>query len=139
MKFPEWLEVYGPQDYRKECPLEGIEQITFFARLRAQYPDSYGLIALHPKNEGKRKGKQFRQLDRDKLLGLAPGAADIVIPARVSFVCEMKRRDHTLCGWQPKQLDYLLAAYEAGAFVCVALGCDAAWEAFEEWRKISER
>lgn len=137
MKFPKWIRVGGDQDFRGECPLEALEQITFFSRLRAQYPDSYGLIALHPKNEGKRKGKQFRQLERDKILGLAPGAADIVIPGSTTFVCEMKRRDHTLCAWQPKQLEYLAQCREAGAFVCVALGCDAAWELFNEWLSMS--
>jgi hypothetical protein len=30
-------------------------------------------------------------------------------------------------------VEYLCAAHKAGAFVCVAFGCDAAWEAFGEW------
>lgn len=133
MKFPAWLKVYGDIGYRGECPLEGAEQITFFNKLRATYPDSWGRIALHPKNEEKRKGKQFQQLSRDKSMGLSPGASDIIIP--LGFACEMKRLDHTQSKWQPGQLDYLQAVHDAGGFACVALGWEAAWEAFEAWRQ----
>lgn len=133
MKFPEWLSVFGDTNYRGDCPQESAEQVTFFARLRREYPDSLGLIALHPKNEGARSGKAFGVLSMDKALGMAPGAADIIIPASVAFVCEMKRRDHTKSSWQPKQIDYLLASDRQGAFVCVALGVDGAWEALQKW------
>jgi len=133
MKFPPWLKTYGPLDFRGDCPQECAEQVTFFARLRREYPDSLGLIALHPKNEGKRSGANFNALSMDKALGMAPGAADIIIPGACAFVCEMKRRDHTKSSWQPKQLDYLDAARKGGAFVCVALGVDGAWEALQAW------
>ena len=36
--------------------------------------------------------------------------------------------------WQDGQREYLEAAAACGAFVCVALGAVAAWEAFEVWR-----
>ena len=65
--------------------------------------------------------------------GMTKGAADIIIPARVAFVCELKRQDHTLSRWQSGQQEYLEAAQAAGAFACVALGAAAAWQAFEEW------
>lgn len=133
MKFPPWLRVFGDQKYRGDCPLEELEQITFFNWLRREYPDSYGRIALHPKNEQKRRGRQFRALEKDKLLGMAPGAADIIIPGAPAFVCEVKRRDHTKSAWQPDQLPYLEASQVAGAFVCVALGSDAARAAFLDW------
>ena len=133
MKFPPWLKVYGDTDFRGDCPKESAEQVTFFSRLRREYPDTWGRLALHPKNEEKRSGKQFMQLDRDKAMGLSPGASDIVIP--LGFVCEMKRRDHTKSSWQKEQIPYLEAAHNEGAFVCVALGWEAAWEAFEEWLK----
>lgn len=133
MLFPEWLSVYGDPDFRGKCPLEEAEQITFFNKLRREYPESYGLLALHPKNESKRKGAQFRQLDRDKSLGMSIGASDIILPGNPAFVVEMKRKDHTQCRWQPKQLEYLEAAHSAGCFVGVALGWEAAWEAFNEW------
>jgi hypothetical protein len=136
MKIPPWLPAYGDLTYRGECPLESAEQATFFNVLRSKYT-LLGKIALHPKNEGKRVGGQFRQLAKDKALGLAVGAADIVIPGSPTFVCEMKRRDHTLCSWQPGQLDYLAGAKSCGAFVCVAFGYQGALDAVEQW--LSER
>lgn len=133
MKFPPFLKVYGSTDFRGKCPKESIEQATFFNRLRREYPDSYGLLALHPKNEAKRQGRDFQRLSKDKALGLAVGASDIILPGAPAFVCELKRRDHTQSKWQEGQLAYLEAASEAGCFVCVALGCDGAWEGFGEW------
>lgn len=130
MKTPDWLPCYGDITYRGKCPHEAVEQITFFARLRREYPTSYGLLALHPRNEGKR---HHAQTMRQKSEGMTPGAADIVIPASIPFVCELKRRDHTKSTWQPGQQEYLQAAHEQGAFVCVAFGCDAAWQAFNDW------
>jgi hypothetical protein len=131
MKMPEWLKCYGAMDFRGDCPPESAEQITFFAELRRRYPDTYGKLALHPKNEEKRKGKQFNRLAMDKALGMTPGASDIIIP--LGFACEMKRQDHTKSKWQPGQLEYLKAVHDAGGFACVALGWKGAWEAFEVW------
>jgi hypothetical protein len=127
MKFPSWLKVYGDTSYRGECPSETLEAITFFAQLRREYPDTYGLIATHIRNEGKRS---WEQVARQKAEGMTKGAPDIIIPTRRAFVCEMKRRDHTKSKWQPMQLEYLKSAHDAGAFVCVALGYDAAYSAF---------
>lgn len=62
---------------------------------------------------------------------MTPGAADIIIPC--GFVCELKRRDHTKSKWQPGQLEYLEAAQDAGCFVAVALGWEAALEAVDAW------
>ena len=129
MKFPTWLKVYGDADYRGECPSETLEAITFFAQLRREYPDTYGLIATHIRNEGKRS---WEQVARQKAEGMTKGAPDIIIPTRRAFVCEMKRRDHTKSKWQPMQLEYLKTAHDAGAFVCVALGYDAAYSAFKD-------
>ncbi len=131
MKIPTWLPTYGKIDYRGSCPRETLEQVTFFRRLRDAYPDTLGRIALHPRNEGKRT---HSQADREKAEGMAPGASDVIIPAKVPFVCEIKRRDHTKSTWQPGQIEYLEAAHNEGAFVCVALGVDAAWEALNDWR-----
>lgn len=130
MKFPEWLPVYGDQDYRnKKCPVESAEQITFFNTLRRDYPE-LGRIAIHPRNEGKRT---VNQAQRQKAEGMTAGAADIIIPGSPSFVCELKRLDYTLCAWEPDQLKYLATAQTMGAFVCVALGHKAALEALEVW------
>ena len=129
MKFPPWLKVYGDTSYRGDCPSETLEAITFFAQLRREYPDTYGLIATHIRNEGKRS---WEQVARQKAEGMTKGAPDIIIPTRRAFVCEMKRRDHTKSKWQPMQLEDLKSAHDAGAFVCVALGYDAAYSAFQD-------
>jgi hypothetical protein len=130
---PQGLRVYGHADWRGKCSVEALEQMTFFSRLRREYPDTWGRLALHPRNEQQLRGGQFRALAKHKAEGMTPGASDIIIPGRVSFVCELKRRDHTKSKWQDGQIEYLTAAHNAGAFACVALGCDAAWQAFQDW------
>ena len=122
------VPVYGDQSFRGKCPSETVEQVTFFNRIR-KVP-IWGRIALHPRNEGKR---HYRQVSKEKSEGMTEGAADIIIPGCPAFVCELKRRDHTQSEWQDGQIEYLEAAQKAGAFVCVALGADAATEAFEKW------
>jgi hypothetical protein len=128
--------VYGDTSYRGKCPAEAMEQMTFFNTLRRVYPDTLGRIALHPRNEPQLRGGQFRGLAKQKAEGMTPGASDIIIPGRVSFVCELKRRDHTQSKWQDGQVEYLTAAHDAGAFACAALGWEAAWLALEDWRKM---
>jgi len=131
VRLPEWLTIYGDTNYRGDCPPESSEQITFFSALRQTYRD-VGRIALHPRNEGDRF---HQQTARHKAEGMTPGAADIIIPGCPTFVCEMKRRDHTKSTWQPGQIEYLEAAHKSGAFVCVALGWEAALEAVDVWWK----
>lgn len=104
-------------------------------RLRTQYAGTLGRIAVHVKNEGKRHAWQAQ---RDKAAGMTPGAADIVVPGRVTLLIELKRRDHTKSRFQPGQLEYLQAAHEMGAFVCVALGADAAMQAVEGWQAMQK-
>ena len=128
MKFPEWLRVYGDTSYRGDCPPESAEQMTFFNQIRKEYPDTWGRIALHPRNEGKRT---HGQVWRQKAEGMTAGASDIIIP--LGFACELKRVDHTKSSWQPGQIEYLEAVHNAGGFACVALGWEAAWEALHEW------
>ena len=132
MRLPDDIPVYGNASYRGKCHLEEVEQASFFSKLRREYPDTLGRIALHPRNEGKR---HIHTAIKHSAEGMAPGASDIVIPARVPFICEVKRLDHTKSTWQEGQLPYLRAAKDAGAFVCIALGAMAAWQAFEEWRE----
>lgn len=128
MKFPNWLNVYGDQSFRGKCPPESAEQITFFNQL----PPELRQIAIHPRNEGKRT---HAQTARHKAEGMTAGAADIIIPGGVTFVCELKRQDHTKGRFEPEQLAYLEACQEAGAFVCVALGWQAAMDAVNDWAK----
>ena len=131
------IPIYGDTMFRGKCPTEAIEQATFFNRLRIQYPKTYGRIGLHIRNEGKRTMQQIRARKAEG--GFVAGASDIIIPGCPTFVCELKRRDHTQSKWQEGQQEYLLAAQEAGAFVCVAFGADAAWEAFNEWRLLTQK
>lgn len=132
MKIPPEIRVFGDMKFRgKDCPREAAEQVTFFNQIRKHYPESFGLIAVHNRNEGL---KSVQQVNKEKMEGMASGSPDVVIPGSPTFLCELKRLDHTICKWQPGQLPYLLAAQEQGAFCCVALGWQAAWEAFEHWR-----
>lgn len=136
MKFLDRIPVYGDQKWRGKCPIEAAEQVTFFNRLRSEYPDTYGRIALHPRNEGKR---HHTQTAKQKAEGMATGASDVVIPGAPAFVCELKRRDHTKCTWQGGQQEYLRASQDAGAFACVALGWEAAWQAFGDWLALQKQ
>ena len=131
------VRIYGDTAFRGKCPDEAMEQVTFFNALRREHPATWGMLALHPRNEQQLREGQHRVLARHKAEGMAPGAADIIIPARVAFVCEMKRQDHTLSKWQAGQAEYLVAAHGAGAFACVALGWRAAWQALEDWIALS--
>lgn len=134
MKFNTDIPVYGDITFRGICPKEEVEQASFFSKLRRDYPASWGLIALHPRNEGLKEKGQFSSVIKHAAEGMTKGASDIIIPGSPSFICELKRVDHTKSTWQEGQLEYLAAAKNAGAFVCVALGAVAAWEAFEAWR-----
>jgi hypothetical protein len=129
MKVPSEIKVYGDMEFRGKCPSEALEQVTFFARLRRLHP-KYGAVALHPRNEGKRT---HLQAAKEKSEGMTTGATDIIIPSNPSFVCELKRRDHTVSTLGQAQVTYMRAAQDTGCFVCLALGADAAWQAFEEW------
>jgi hypothetical protein len=132
MKFPPWLPVYGDQTFRGECPKESFEQKLFFRILRAKNA-SLGALALHVRNEGFRMHAQTRQWQSE---GMVAGAPDIIVPGHPSFLCEMKRLDHTQSTWRKGQLDYLFAARSIGAHVCVALGGEAALIALSEWEAL---
>lgn len=132
MKFPEGVAVYGDKSFRGDCPPESAEQITFFNEIRQKMP-WLGVIATHVRNEGKRTNQQAR---RQIAEGMTKGAADIIIPGCPTFVCELKRLDHTKSRWEEGQKEYLQAAKREGAFVCVALGYKAALEAVEKWNTI---
>lgn len=136
MKFPDWLPVYGDTKFRGECPNESAEQVMFFNKIRTLYPNTYGKVAQHIRNEGK---KTPQQVARQKLEGMVTGSADIVIPAKQAFVCELKRKNHTKSSWQPSQIEYLESCQALGAFVCVALGYEAALQAFNDWRVLHEK
>lgn len=132
--------LYGDQKFRdKNCPRESAEQITFVNHVRARHPETFGLILLHPKNEGQLINGQFSAVSKSRAMGMAKGAADIIIPGNPAFVCEIKRADRTQSEISDEQIAYLYAAKSAGAFVCVALGHMAAIDAFNDWVKIMKR
>ncbi len=105
---------------------------TFFNQLRIHHTE-YADIALHIFNEGK---KTPQQVEREKLIGMIPGASDIIIPGKPTFVCELKSQSNT-AKLSPEQEAYLLAAHQAGAWCCIAYGYEAALEAFNHWRSIN--
>lgn len=128
--FPKFLRVYGDQSYRGQCNSEQTDQIDFMSWLACEYP-AHRLLAVHPKGEGKRS---WGQVDIAKKTGeINPGASDIIIPDRITLVMELKRADHTKSAWKAGQREYLLAAHEAGCFVCVGLGIEGAKLAFLDW------
>ena len=131
--------VYGDTSFRGKCPTEAQEQVTFFAMLRREYTGTWGALAVHPRNEGLKSGGQFASVQRHAAEGMTKGAADIIIPGAPALVIEMKRRDHTQSAWQDGQIEYLTAAQEAGAFACVALGHQAAWDAVQAWIGVQAR
>lgn len=131
--FAAGITIFGDTSFRGDCPVETAEQVTFFNRLRREYPETWGALALHPRNEQQLRGGQHRGMIRQKAEGMTPGASDVIIPARVAFVCEIKRADHTKSTMQDGQLPYLIAARAAGAFACIALGHAGAWAAVQEW------
>lgn len=107
---------------------------TFFNFLRRCHPD-YAAVALHIRNEGKRTKQQ---IDREKLAGgFVKGASDIIIPAGISFVCEMKSQSPKATITE-EQINFLLAAQSIGAFAVIALGHEAAIEAFKDWLKLNK-
>ena len=130
MKFPDWLPVYGDTSYRGKCPSESVEQISFVNWVRQT--TEHGDLIIHVRNEGKRTHSQTQ---RHKVEGMCPGAADIIIPGKPTFVCEMKKQDHTKSRWQDGQQEFLRQAQVNGAFVCIALGNEGAKQAYREWLK----
>ena len=140
MKIPPHIRVYGDQKYRnKKCPKEDNELITFVNRIRTAYPDTYGRLLVHPENEQKLINGQFQAINKSRAKGMSKGASDIIIPCSPAFVCELKRCDITLCDITDDQIKYLNAAQAVGAFACIALGADAATEAFNDWLIICKK
>jgi len=132
MTYPSFLRIYGDLSYRGPCPQELVEQISIVNQIRRIYPDTYGRIAVHIRNEGART---HGQVVRHKAEGMVKGAPDLVIPGKPTFLCEIKRQNSQLSRVSKEQLEYLEAAHNAGAFVCVAFGAKAAWEAVQDWIK----
>lgn len=138
MKIPDNIKIYGDPAYRGKCPKESVEQITFISWVRRTYPDTYGITIFHAKNEGKLIKGQFQAITKDRAMGMAIGCADIHNPGNPSLCMELKRKDHTQSTISDDQVKYLLASQSMGAFVCIALGHEAAIEAFKDWLKLNK-
>lgn len=134
MIIPAHIPLYGDPTYRGKCHLEHVEQSSIINRLRKEYPDTFGAIAFHPRNEGQKRAGQFSTAMKENAEGLTKGASDLIIPARIPFVAEIKRRDPSKSSISKEQIDYLTAAQALGAFSCVTLGAVATWEAFLVWK-----
>jgi len=130
MILPNSIRLFGDPAYRGPCETENAAQVTLFAAIRRQWPNTWGKLAFHPRNEGKRT---IGQAMWQKAEGLTEGTVDLIIPTIQPLVLELKRKDHTKSKWQPGQVEYLEAAQDAGAWACVALGFDAAWKAVKTW------
>jgi len=117
-------------DHKGDCPLESAELKTFFNQIRAKYPDSYGVLAFHPRNEGK---KSAAQVTLEQMEGASTGACDIIVPGGRSFVCELKRKSRSKSRITDAEWKYLKAAESAGAFCCIAYGWEQAWKAFHDY------
>lgn len=133
MKIPDWLQTYGDTSYRGDCPKEDAELMTFFNELNRLHPQ-LATIAIHPDNEGLVLGSGHHHHIKQKAKGaIKKGAADIVICGNPTFVCEMKRQDHTKSRWQDGQLEFLEYSLKNGAFVCIALGYESALQAVKDY------
>ena len=136
MKIPDFIRVYGDTSFRGKCSVEDTELINFFTEVYYLYPETYHLIAFHPKNEGK---KTMAQVQKDKAKGQKKGVSDIIVPGNPTLIIELKRKDHTQSYWEDGQIQFLEQAHKAGAYVCLALGSVAAIQAFNDWIKIVEK
>lgn len=129
------IKVYGNTNFRGDCPNEDAELITFFNELNRLHPQ-LATIAIHPDNEGLVLGSGHHHHIKQKAKGaIKKGASDIIIVGNPTFVCEMKRQDHTKSRWQDGQLEFLEYSLKNGAFVCIALGYESALEAVKDWIK----
>ena len=139
MKIPPHIQVFGDVCFMGDCPTEDAELITFFNELAKLYP-SLAKVAIHPDNEGLVLGSGHLHHARQKAKGaIKKGAADIVICGNPTFVCEMKRQDHTKSRWQDGQLEFLENAQRLGAFVCVALGYKGALSSVDYYLRTQKR
>ena len=135
LRLPNHIPIFGDPSYRGPCAIENADQVTLFSFIRRQWPKTWGILAFHPRNEGQRS---WGQAAWQKAEGMTEGTVDLIIPARLPLVLELKRKDHTKSKWQPGQVEYLTAAQDAGAFASIALGYEAAIEVVKQWDKMQD-
>lgn len=113
-----------------ETKKESIEQINFISWLRVNHPVLYRDV-FHVPNEGKHTGS-YRAMQAK--MGLKKGIPDLLFWCH-SLVIEMKAHKGSIEAEQKLRLNQ---AAEAGQFVAVCYGAEAAKEAiadYLEWRK----
>lgn len=128
MNTPQWLPKFGNLPRSKDNPHEDYVLSSLIARIRKDYPNSYGLVAFHVKNEGKRTGQQIKI---DKLKGLTKGVSDLIIIGNPTLCLEIKRDNS--CQFEDGQLAFLEQAHKSGSFACLAIGYHGCIQAFEYW------
>jgi len=133
MHIPSWLPVYGDRTFKGKCPREAEDQMSFFSWLEHELPE-FRRITFHPKVEGRRT---YAQATIDKKMGsMNRGVVDVIAIGAPCLVMEIKRKDEKLSSWRDGQLQFLEAAKNSGAAVCVAFGLEAAKEAYAEWAQL---
>lgn len=128
MRCPNWLPVFGDLPRSKDNPHEDYVLSSMISRIRKDYPSSYGLVAFHVKNEGKRTTQQIKV---DKLKGLTKGVSDLIVIGNPTLCLELKRDNS--CSFEDGQLEFLEQAHKSGAYACLAIGYKGALEAFNHW------
>jgi len=131
MKIPPWLPKFGTLKKSNDNPKEDYVLSSIVSRIRIDYPNTYGLVAFHVKNESKRTTGQTRA---DKAKGLTKGVSDLIVIGNPTLCMEIKCDDS--CYFESGQLEFLEQAQKNGAFVCLAVGYDGAKEAFNHWLKL---
>ena len=134
MNLPPTIPLYGDPTYRGKCPVEAVEQASAVNRIRQLYPDTFGALVFHPRNEQQLRGGQHSAMIKHKAEGLTAGVPDLCIPGAPTLIIEIKRQNPQLSKISDEQIAYLEAAQRMGAFVAVALGAVAAIQAFDTWR-----
>ena len=76
---------------------------------------------------------RIRYFRFEKHRGVPAGTNLAIQMANGKYICLMAADEVITKEKLAEQVEYLEAAHKAGAFVCVAFGCDAAWQAFREW------
>ena len=128
MKPPHWLPVFSDLPKATTNPAEDYVLSSLISRIRTLYPDTYGLVAFHVKNESKRTQGQIKA---DKIKGLTKGVSDLIVIGNPTLCMEIKKDNS--CRFESGQLEFLQQAQKGGAFVCLAIGYDGAKAAFEHW------
>lgn len=133
MKTPEWLPKFGNLPKSTSNPAEDYVLSSVVSRIRKDYPNTYGLVAFHVKNESKRTTTQIKI---DKLKGLTKGVSDLIVIGNPTLCMEIKKDNS--CRFEDGQLQFLEQAQKGGAFACLAIGYQGALDAFHHWIEIQK-